>query len=78
MCHSIAKAIEIAAALFGAVGTGFLYKGTFGFEAFPAFLSHDDVRQIGDRNRRRQRMQRIGLGLLLLSFLCGLGHVFVE
>jgi hypothetical protein len=72
------KILEIFAALSGAAGTGFLYFGTFGFESFPYYSNHELVRAVSARNKRRLLMQRIGLGLLMPSFLCGVAHVFVE
>lgn len=73
-----AKILEIAAALSGATGTAFLYFGTFGFEGFPYYANHEIVQIVGERNRRRLLKQRIGLALLMASFLCSLAHVFVE
>ena len=77
MC-TIAKIVEIASAVLGATGTGFLYKGTFGFEGFPFYANHKRITDMSARNKRRLLMQRTGLTLLLLSFLCALAHVFVE
>lgn len=75
---SAAKTIEIISALSGAGGTFLLYKGTFGLVAFTPYVNDDLIRETAAANRKRQRLQRWGLGLLFVSFLCVLAHVFVE
>ena len=77
MC-TVARMLEIVSALSGAGGTAFLYKGTFGFESLSPYSSSKIVEGVATRNQRRLRMQRLGLGLLMLSFLCSLAHVFIE
>jgi hypothetical protein len=62
----------------GAGGTACLYKGTFGFESFSPYANNKLSQEMSARNKRRLLMQRLGLGLLLLSFLLGVAHVFVE
>ena len=69
--YDIAKIIGIAAALAGALGTSLLYGGTFGFETFGPYTNPKLVAQMTARNRRRLRLQRVGLAFLMLSFLLG-------
>jgi hypothetical protein len=64
--------------LSGAAGTAFLFKGSFAFET-PSFWGDDQsLRDMNARNSRRFLLQRIGLALLMASFLCAFVHVFVE
>jgi hypothetical protein len=78
MVWSTPKLLEILSALSGAGGTVLLFKGTFGFEAPPFWSSPKLEQDMAVRNRKRWRLQNVGLLLLLLSFLLGLAHVFVE
>jgi hypothetical protein len=73
----VAKVLELISALSGAGGTAFLYFGTFGFEAMAPYSNQKMRDDMFARNRRRQRRQRFGLVLLMVSFLCALAHVFV-
>jgi hypothetical protein len=79
MAHwTLSKSVQIAAALCGAIGTVFLFFGSFAYEAPPAWMDEALVQQMSERNRRRQKMQRIGLSFLLLSFLLAASSVFVD
>ena len=69
---------EVYFGIVGAGGTACLYKGTFGFESFSPYANNKLIQEMSARNKRRLLMQRLGLGLLLLSFLLGVAHVFVE
>jgi hypothetical protein len=60
--QAFARLLKVASAFSVAVGTAVLFKGTFGFEALGAYVD----------------LQHIGLGLLLVSFLCVLVLVFIE
>jgi hypothetical protein len=64
--------INLAAAVLGAVGAIVLFKGSFAYESFSPWHSRsqraDTVKAQTERNRR-QIMQRIGLGLILASFV---------
>jgi len=72
------KVLDVISALAGAGGTVFLYKGTFGFVALTPYTNNQIVRDVADRNKQRLLMQRVGLSLLLVSFLCSLVHAFIE
>ena len=64
----VANGINLASALCGMMGTWFLFKGSFAFEAPPVWMNHGMVRTISNRNSRRAIFQRIGLTLLMISF----------
>jgi hypothetical protein len=69
----VAKTLAVLSALSGFAGACVLFFWTFGFEMPGTFLrTHDDVAQGSARNARRQVMQKVGLGLLVLSFLLNL------
>ena len=63
-------AFGLASALSGALGTISLFKGSFVFEQPPTFGKPDRQEQYA-RNLRRLGFQRIGLALILLSFILG-------
>lgn len=69
--YDIAKIVGIASALLGAIGSFLLYTGTFGFEAPSPYASAKFLADMKARNRRRYILQRIGFGLLMLSFALG-------
>jgi hypothetical protein len=52
----------------GAVGTLFLFFGSFAYEQPSGYMSRELVGDMVKRNRKRQFRQRIGLGFLMLSF----------
>jgi hypothetical protein len=73
MRFSPAQLATIASAGFGVAGTLFLFFGSYAYETGPlnttfaeAFLA--EKAGIDARNRRRMIMQRIGLGLIMVSF----------
>lgn len=77
-----AQYVALLSASFGAVGTGFLYHGTYGFEPYKgAVYGGLEVQQINAdieaKNRSRKRSQRIGIALLFLSFILQAVTVFV-
>jgi hypothetical protein len=63
--------INLVAAVLGAIGAIVLFKGSFAYEGFSQIYSRDGeaVKAQTARNRRRQIMQRIGIGLILASFV---------
>jgi hypothetical protein len=65
------RLINLAAAVLGAVGAIVLFKGSFAYEGFAQTYGRDweAIKAQTKRNRRRQIMQRIGLGLILASFV---------
>jgi hypothetical protein len=78
MAHwTLSRFIQIAAALCGAIGTVFLYFGSFAYEAPPVWMNEAILQQMNERNRRQEN-ERIGLSFLLLSFLLEASSVFVD
>jgi hypothetical protein len=68
---TLIKAINLASAALGMLGTIALYKGSFAFE--PGGFFYDDVdhsmnKAICARNRRRQLKQRVGVALIGAAF----------
>lgn len=66
--------VALAAASLGAVGTIFLFFGTYGLEPYGvAFWAGPDtgkqMEMTTRRNKRRTALQRTGLALLLASFV---------
>jgi hypothetical protein len=65
--------INLVSAALGAIGAIVLFNGSFAYESFSPMHSRsqrtDTVKAQTERNRRRQSMQRIGLGLILASFV---------
>ena len=68
----------LASAVCGAIGTGLLYRGSFALEAPAAFADDAFIADMVARNKKRQRLQRAGLSLLMLSFLLGGASLFFE
>jgi hypothetical protein len=67
------KILALLSALSGFAGTSILFFWTFGFEMPGAFFTtRGHVSQASTRNARRSIMQKIGFGLLGLSFLLNL------
>jgi len=62
-------------AVLGAIGTVFLYRGTFGLEGFQGYQNAETIKAQVMRNRRWLRLQRMGLSLLMLSFVSGVVSV---
>jgi hypothetical protein len=69
MTISAGKICGLLSALSGAVGTAFLYRGSFAFESLPHYMNDALVDESKRRNARRGRMQQIGLSLLMSSFV---------
>jgi hypothetical protein len=68
---TIIKIMNLASAACGVLGALALYNGSFAYE-HPGFLADAQNKMINEmwgRNRRRQRWQRFGLGLITISFL---------
>lgn len=67
---NIPKALNIASAIVGALGTVLMYKGTFGL-VVPGFYFMDAAGNEATKkaNDRRLLLQRLGLLLLTASFL---------
>ena len=62
-------ALNLASAAAGAIGTMLLFSGSFAYEQLGGYANQALVDKVRARNKRRQTSQRIGLCLLLLSFL---------
>jgi hypothetical protein len=75
----LAKTLAVLSAVSGLAGTCVLFFWTFGFEMPGVFLPpHDEVTRASARNARRHVMQKVGLGLLVLSFLLNLIAVLCQ
>jgi len=73
------KILALLSAISGFAGTSILFFWTFGFEMPGAFFtSRGQVSQASARNVRRSIMQKIGFGLLGLSFLLTLITILCE
>jgi hypothetical protein len=75
---SAMKVLDLISALAGAGGTAFLYMGTFGLVALGPYTSKQLEAEVAEGNERRLLLQRIGLGLLMVSFLCSFLHAVIE
>jgi hypothetical protein len=64
-----AQIVGLLSAVSGAVGTLFLFFGSFAYEQLSPYTNPEIIRDLAKRNKRRQFRQRIGLGLLMLSFV---------
>ncbi|WP_186198195.1 hypothetical protein [Burkholderia gladioli] len=66
---TLTQAVNLASAAMGVAGTIAMYKGTFGLEPVGSFMhSPEGTRVTKEANRRRERLQRAGLRLLMVSF----------
>jgi hypothetical protein len=75
---SIGRCLGILSALLGALGSGFLFKGSFAFESLPVYMDGKSAGDLVQRNKRRQQLQRTGLIFLLLGFLMGAAGLVIE
>jgi len=66
-----AKIVGLFSAALGAVGTLLLFFGSFAYEQPSVYFNQEMVDALRKRNKRRQRLQRAGLGFLMLSFILG-------
>ncbi|WP_228882490.1 hypothetical protein [Paraburkholderia saeva] len=66
---NLTKALNIASAVAGCLGTALMYRGTFGLVAPGAYMSVALLAEVKKGNDRRQLLQRTGLLLLTISFL---------
>jgi hypothetical protein len=64
-----AKIVGLLSAISGAVGTPFLYRGSFAYEQPSFYANQQLLEEMGKRNKKRRQFQRIGLGLLMISFV---------
>ena len=64
-----AQIVGLLSAVSGAVGTLFLFFGSFAYEQLSPYSNPEIIRDIAKRNKRRQFRQGVGLGLLMLSFV---------
>ncbi|WP_186010915.1 hypothetical protein [Burkholderia gladioli] len=66
---TLTQAVNLASAATGVAGTIAMYKGTFGLVPVGNFThSPEGTRVTQEANRRRERLQRVGLRLLMVSF----------
>jgi hypothetical protein len=78
---TLIKAINLASAVLGMLGTIALYKGSFAFEPGGGFYDDEDYsinKAICARNRRRQLKQRIGLALIGGAFALQVAAQFAD
>jgi hypothetical protein len=61
--------VGLLSAISGAVGTLFLFFGSFAYEQPSAYMNAELIGDMVKRNKKRQFRQRIGLGFLMLSFV---------
>jgi uncharacterized membrane protein len=61
--------INLAAAVLGAVGAIVLFNGSFAYASRTVWTDERSVAKRNKRNLRRQLKQRIGIGLILASFV---------
>jgi hypothetical protein len=66
---TISHIVGLLSAVSGAVGTLFLFFGSFAYEQPSAYMSLQLIADMVKRNKKRQFRQRIGLGFLMLSFV---------
>jgi hypothetical protein len=66
---TISHIVGLLSAVSGAVGTLFLFFGSFAYEQPSAYMSPQLIGDMVKRNKKRQFRQRIGLGFLMLSFV---------
>lgn len=65
---NVAKTVNIASSVIGAIGTVLMYRGTFGLVAAGAYMNTALLAETKKANDRRQLLQRSGLLLLTVSF----------
>jgi hypothetical protein len=63
------KILGLVSAASGAVGTLLLFFGSFAYEQPPYYTKPAMIAALIKRNKRRQLLQRAGLGLIMLSFV---------
>jgi hypothetical protein len=67
------RLINLAAAVLGAIGAIVLFNGSFAYESFSPWHSRsqraDTVKAQTERNAARMCWQRVGLALILASFV---------
>jgi hypothetical protein len=68
---TIPHIVGLLSAVSGAVGTLFLFFGSFAYEQLSPYVNSTIIDDMAGRNRKRQFRQRIGLGFLMLSFVLG-------
>ena len=66
---TISRIVGLLSAVTGAVGTLLLFFGGFAYEQPSYYANQKLIDAMVKRNKRRQLLQRTGLGLLMLSFV---------
>jgi hypothetical protein len=72
------KIVGLLSAISGAVGTLLLFFGSFAYEQPSYYANQKLIDDMVKRNKRRQLLQRTGLGLLMLSFVLGGASVAIS
>ena len=65
----ITRGLVFASCIVGMLGTISLYLGSYAYEAVMVFMSEKEAKIIDARNRKRRILQRLGIGLLFVSYL---------
>lgn len=66
---TLTQIVNLASAATGVAGTIAMSRGTFGLVPIAGFMpSPEDNRVTKEANRRRERLQSVGLRLLMVSF----------
>jgi hypothetical protein len=63
------KIVGLISAASGAFGTLLLFFGSFAYEQPPYYTKPAMIAALIKRNKRRQLLQRAGLGFIMLSFV---------
>jgi hypothetical protein len=66
---TFSKILGLVSAASGAFGTLLLFFGSFAYEQPAYYMSKNAIDVMVKRNKRRQVFQRMGLGLIMLSFV---------
>jgi hypothetical protein len=66
---TVSKIVGLVSAASGALGTLLLFFGSFAYEQPAYYMSKNMNDAMVKRNTRRQVFQRMGLGLIMLSFV---------
>jgi hypothetical protein len=63
------KIFGLLSAVLGAGGTLLLFFGSFAYEGFSPYINQQMIDAQMKRNKRRQALQRVGLAMLMASFV---------
>ena len=69
MTISATQILNIFSSLCGVTGTIVLFKGSFAYETMPHYMGTQSASEMSARNARRNRLQKLGMFLLVASFI---------